>query len=187
MTPLAALWLPILLSAVFVFVASSVIHMALPIHKGDFKKLPDEDKLGAAVRAAGVEPGSYMFPCAGSMQEMSSPEMIAKLELGPVGTMIVRRPGGFGLGRSLLLWFVFSLIVGAVSGYLAGIGHGPGAGGMTVFRVTGAAAMLGYCTSSLNEWMWKGLGTAVMVKFVVDGVIYGLVTAATFAWLWPTA
>ena len=45
MVPIHALWLPILLSAVIVFVASSIIHMALPIHKSDYRKLPDEAKV----------------------------------------------------------------------------------------------------------------------------------------------
>lgn len=44
MVTLSALWLPILLSAVIVFVASSIIHMAIPIHKNDYRQLPDEDK-----------------------------------------------------------------------------------------------------------------------------------------------
>jgi len=45
MVSITALWLPILLSAVIVFVASSIIHMLLPIHKSDYRKLPDEEKV----------------------------------------------------------------------------------------------------------------------------------------------
>ena len=37
MVSLADLWLPILLSAVLVFVASSLIHMVLGWHRHDFK------------------------------------------------------------------------------------------------------------------------------------------------------
>ena len=47
MVALADLWLPILVSGVVVFVVSSVIHMLIPIHRGDYAKLPGED----AVRA----------------------------------------------------------------------------------------------------------------------------------------
>ncbi|HEX7420299.1 MAG TPA: hypothetical protein VF505_10460 [Thermoanaerobaculia bacterium] len=36
MTALTALWLPILLSALFVFIVSSIIHMAPLWHKNDF-------------------------------------------------------------------------------------------------------------------------------------------------------
>ena len=51
MVPLTSLWLPILLSAVVVFAASSIIHMVLPYHRNDFKKLPDEEGFLAALRA----------------------------------------------------------------------------------------------------------------------------------------
>ena len=54
MVSLAALWLPIILAAVIVFIASSILHMVLPYHRGDYKKLPDEDKVSAALRDAGV-------------------------------------------------------------------------------------------------------------------------------------
>ena len=65
---LTELWLPIVLAAVFVFIASSVIHMVLPIHKSDVKKMKNEDQVLEAMRANGVEPGNYMFPCAASMK-----------------------------------------------------------------------------------------------------------------------
>src|SRR5579863_8933433 len=46
MSVLQALWLPILLSSVFVFLASSIIHIALPRwHKGDYLKVPNEDEV----------------------------------------------------------------------------------------------------------------------------------------------
>ena len=62
MVALTALWIPILLSAVIVFVASSIIHMALPYHRSDYKRLPDEDKVMAALRSVGVTRGMYVFP-----------------------------------------------------------------------------------------------------------------------------
>ena len=52
MVPLAALWLPILLSAVIVFVASSLMHMLLKYHQGDYRQLPDEDKILAVTKKA---------------------------------------------------------------------------------------------------------------------------------------
>jgi hypothetical protein len=112
MTALVALWLPILLSAVFVFVVSSVMHMALPWHRGDYKKLPDEDATLDGLRATGVLRGQYMFPCAGSMKEMGSPEMQAKLQRGPIGVIIVRGAEGASMGRALVQWFVFCLVIG---------------------------------------------------------------------------
>lgn len=187
MVPLLDLWLPILLSAVFVFVVSSVIHMALPIHKSDMKKLPEEDKLLAALRAHGVAPGQYMFPCAGSMKEMGTPEMLAKLKQGPVGHLTVRPSGGFSIGPSLVQWFVLSLAIGASAGYVAGMVLGAGADTTTVFRLTSTAALLGYAFSSLQDSIWKGVPWGVTLKFMLDGLVYALTTGATFAWLWPSA
>jgi hypothetical protein len=185
MTSVAALWLPILLSAVFVFVVSSIIHMVLPIHRSDFKKLPEEDKIRDAVR--GTPPGQYMFPNAESMKDMQTPEMLEKLKVGPVGVMMVRPDGMWSMGPALLKWFVFTLIVGTFCAYLTGIDHGPGAASSTVFRFTGTIAFLGYVFAQYHEWTWKGLDTGIMIKFVIDGLIYALVAAGTFAWLWPAA
>jgi len=44
MVSIISLWLPILLSAVAVFLVSSVIHMVFQYHKTDFKKIPSEDQ-----------------------------------------------------------------------------------------------------------------------------------------------
>ena len=56
---LTALLLPILLSAIIVFVASSIIHMVLKYHVTDYRQLPEEDKLLATLRPAGLTPGLY--------------------------------------------------------------------------------------------------------------------------------
>ena len=185
MVPLSALWLPILLSAVFVFVASSVLHMALQVHKKDFAKLPDEEQLLAALRAHGVKPGQYMFPCAGSMKEMGTPEMQAKFARGPVGNIVVVR--GVSIARSLAQWFVLSLVVSACAAYVAGLAFAPGTDGMLVFRVTSTAALLGYALTHAQDSIWKGLAWSTTARFVFDGFVYACVTGATFAWLWPHA
>ncbi len=93
MTGLSALWLPILLSAVFVFVASSILHMALPWHKSDYKTLPNEDKAMDALRALAIPPGDYMVPRPSSRADMSSPAFAAKLKKGPVMVLTVMPSG----------------------------------------------------------------------------------------------
>lgn len=185
MTSLAALWLPILLSAVFVFVVSSIIHMVLPIHSSDFKKLPNEDRIRDAVR--GTPPGQYMFPAGESMKDMQTPEMLEKLKAGPVGVMMVRPDGMWSMGPPLLKWFVFTLVVGTFCAYLTGTANPPGTASATIFQFTGAIAFLGYAFAQFHEWTWKGLDTAILVKFAIDGLVYTLVTAGTFVWLWPAA
>lgn len=185
MVHLADLWLPILLSAVAVFVISSVIHMALPIHKGDYRKMPGEDVVLATLRAQGVGAGQYMFPCAGSMKEMSSPDMVAKFKQGPVGVMVVRP--GVAMGRSLLQWFLYSILIGVLVAYVTGLALPHGAGFRPVFRLAGATAVLGYGFSSFSDSIWKGVAWSTTFKFLFDGVLYGLATGAVLAWLWPAA
>ena len=186
MVHLVDLWLPILLSAVAVFVISSVIHMALQIHKGDYRKMPGEDVVLATLRAQGVGAGQYMFPCAASMKEMSSPEMLAKFKQGPVG-MVVVRSGGMALGQSLLQWFLYTILIGVFVAYVAGLALPHGAGFKAVFRLASAAAVLGYAFSNVSDSIWKGVAWSTTFRFLFDGVVYGVATGAAFAWLWPAA
>jgi hypothetical protein len=185
MTFLTELWLPILLAAVFVFIASSILHMALPWHCGDMKKLPGEDALVEALRANNVPPGAYMFPMPDSMKDWKTPEMQAKMKQGPIGWMTVVPGGWFNMGRSLGQWFAYCLLVGVFVAYVGWNGLGVEAPYLTVFRVTGAAAVLGYALGYFHNTIWKGERWVITIKFIIDGVIYALLTAGTFAWLWP--
>jgi hypothetical protein len=182
---LTQLWLPILLSAVFVFIVSSIIHMVLQTHNSDVKKMNGEDAVLEAMRTNGVAPGSYMFPHAGTPKEMGTPEMVAKFEKGPVGWLTVLPAGGFTMGKSLAWWFVHSLIIGMLAAYVGWNGLGADAHYLNVFRVVGTAAILGYAIGHLHDSIWKGQPWGTTMKFVLDGVVYGLVTAGTFGWLWP--
>lgn len=185
MVSMTELWLPILLSSVFVFIVSSIIHMVTPIHKGDFKKMPGEEKVLAEMRAQGLRPGSYAFPCCESMKDMGSPEMTAKCKLGPVGFMTVVPNGPCNMGKSLVLWFLYSLLIGVFVAYVATLGLNRGAAYMSVFRLAGTVAIIGYAVGGLPESIWKGQKWSITLKFVFDGVLYGLVTGGTFGWLWP--
>jgi hypothetical protein len=184
MVPLVALWLPILLSAVFVFVVSSVIHMMLPIHKNDYVQLPDEDPVLEAMRGK-VPPGQYRFPHVGSMKEFGTPEVQAKFQRGPVGTMVI--VPGIQMGKALAQWFVLSIVLGVFTAYLTGLALPAGADGMRVFRIAGTVAVLGHSFSCVHDSIWKGISWFTTVKYALDGLVYGAVTAATFAWLWPAA
>jgi hypothetical protein len=68
MTPLVELWLPIVVSSVFVFIVSSLVHMALPWHKNDFGTMKDETGVLNALRPFTIPPGEYMIPRASSMK-----------------------------------------------------------------------------------------------------------------------
>jgi len=185
MVPIATLWLPILLSAVIVFFASFVLHMLLPIHRGDYRQLPAEEEISDALRSANVTPGrAYHFPFT-THKEMKSPSTIEKFKRGPVGMLIIRPNGAPGLGKYLAQWFVFCLAVSFVTAYLTGRTRYPGAPYLEVFRVAGCAAFLAYGLGQLQDSIWKGQTWGVTAKHVMDGLIYGLLTAGTFGWLWP--
>lgn len=185
MVDLISLWLPILLSAVAVFFVSSVVHMVLPYHRGDYRKLPEEDKVREALRAADVPPGDYMFPHAGSSKELSSPEMVEKFKQGPVGLMTMMRSGPPAMGRNLVLWFLFCLVMSIFVAYLARVTLPAGTGYLTVFRVVGTAGFLGYSMAQAIETIWKQRCWGTTLKHMFDGLIYSLVTGGIFGWLWP--
>lgn len=187
MPVLADLWLPIVVAAVFVFVASSVVHMVLQSHKTDFDPLPDEAKALDALRAIGLKPGSYRFPACTSMKEMQAPEMLEKLNRGPVGMMTVFPNGPMAMGKALGQWFVYCLIVAAFAAYIGGFSLPRGAEFMAVFRVTTTVAFVGFALSSITNSIWHGVSWGVTAKFVFDGALYALATGAAFGWLWPGA
>src|SRR5215475_12024326 len=141
MIALQALWLPILLSAVIVFIASSLIHMVLPYHKSDHKKLPEEEKVLGALRPLGLAPGLYHFPYC-THKELKSPEVQEKFKQGPVGFLTIFPSGPVNMGKFLGLWFVFTIVVGVFVAYLAAHTVTPGAPYRLVFRVVGTAAFL---------------------------------------------
>jgi len=185
MVAISALWIPILLSAVIVFVASSIIHMALPYHRSDYRKLPDEEKVLDALRAAGVTPGAmYQFPHC-THQTMKSPESMERFKRGPVGHLTVIPSGAPNMGKYLGLWFVYCVVIGIFVAYLTGRTLGAGTDYLQVFRVAGTAAFLGYALAQVQDLIWKGQTWGVTFKHVFDGLIYGLLTAGTFGWLWP--
>jgi hypothetical protein len=184
MVPLSALWLPILLSAIIVFVASSIMHTVLPYHRGDYRQLPDEDKLLATLRAAGLTRGLYVFPFC-THKEMKSPAALEKYKQGPVGMMTVFPSGPPNMPKFLTMWFVYCLVIGFFVAYLTGHTVAPGARYLAVFRVAGTAAFLAYGLGHLSDGIWKGQTWSATIKEVVDGLVYGLLTAGTFGWLWP--
>jgi hypothetical protein len=186
MVPLMSLLLPIVLATVFVFIVSAIIHMVLPIHRNDYRKLPNEDAVIEALRKAGVSKGDYMFPRADSMKHAGSPEMKAKFERGPAGLMSVFPPGPPRMTTGLVLWCLYCLVISIFAGYLAGRTLAPGSDYLAVFRVVGTASFLAYGIGQLPDSIWRGQAWGTTCKHVVDGLVYALVTAGTFGWLWPS-
>lgn len=184
MDPILSHWLPILLSAVLVFAVSSVIHMALPYHRSDFSRLPDEDAVIAALRPLAIPPGDYVVPHITTMKEMQEPSYQEKVTRGPVGFMTIYPNVMPTMGRSLVLWFLYCLVVGVFAAYLAGHTLSEDASYLVVFRVVGTAAFLGYALALWQNTIWYRRKGSTTLKSMFDGLIYACVTAGTFGWLW---
>ena len=186
MVALTALWLPILLSAVFVFVASSIIHMFLPYHRSDMKKLPDEDGVMDALRGFDIPAGDYVIPYAGSPEVMKSEEFREKAKQGPMAFMTVLPSGDpFAMGSQLAQWFIYCVVVSVFAAYLTGRTASPDWEYLMVFRVTGTVAFAGYALALWQRSIWYKQALSTTVKATFDALIYALLTAGVFGWLWP--
>jgi hypothetical protein len=182
---LFSLWLPILLSAVAVFVVSSIVHRVLRYHDDDFRAAPNEDQLRAALK--GMPPGNYSVPKPATSAERRSPAFQQKMSEGPLAFVTVLPEGGIGMTKPLIQWFVYCLVVGGFSAYVAGRTLPPGTDYLQVFRVTGTVGFVGYGLALVRESIWLGRNWPATLKSLFDALVYGLVTAGFFGWLWPKA
>jgi hypothetical protein len=185
MTWLAALWLPILLSAVIVFVASSIIHMVLPWHKSDYPKLTNEEQVMNALRPLNIPPGDYVMPRPPSSQAMRTPEFQEKMKRGPVVMMTVLPNGVSGMGKNLAQWFVFSVVVSVFAAYVTRSALPPGAAFRAVFKFASVTAFIGYSLALWPMSIWYRRAWLTTIKGTIDGLIYGVLTAGVFGSLWP--
>jgi hypothetical protein len=185
MVPVLALLIPIVVSAVFVFIASSIIHMVTPWHKGDLMKVPDEDGVMNALRPFNLPPGNYGFPLPRSMGDMKSPDFVERMKAGPVGFMTIKSQWNPNMGGTLFQWFLYSLAVSLFAGYIAGVAFGPGTEYLRIMQVAGCVAFVGYSMAQLHESIWWGRRWSWTIRNVLDGLLYGLLTGGTFGWLWP--
>jgi hypothetical protein len=185
MVSILSLWLPIVLAAVLVFLGSSVLHMLLTYHRRDHAGLSGEAEILAAMRQAGVTPGDYFFPHASTPKEMRTPEMIRKLEQGPVGFLTVLPNGPPAMGAALIQWLVYTLVVGVLVAYVTGRTVAPGAEYLQVFRVAGAVAFIAYAGAHPSASIWGKRRWSTTFRHIFDGFVYGLLTAGAFAGFWP--
>ncbi|MGE0041012.1 MAG: hypothetical protein AB7H88_16730 [Vicinamibacterales bacterium] len=185
MVPVLSLVLPIVLSAVLVFVASSVMHMLLRYHWSDLKRFPNEDAIMNALRPLHLMPGDYSLPHAGSPEGLKAPEFVEKMKKGPVAFVTVAPSGPPSMGGPLAAWFAYALLVGVFAAYISGRALGPGANYLEVFRFVGATAFMGYGMALLQNSIWWKRNWPMTLKSVADGLVYALLTAGTFGWLWP--
>ncbi len=185
MVALTSLWLPILLSAALVFVASSIIHMVLPYHRSDYGKVPAEDEVMDALRKFNLPPGDYHFPRPEGPAGMKDPAFLEKMKKGPVGFMTVFPSGPVVMGKYLVQWFVYCAVVGIFAAYIAGRALPAGSPYLAVFRFAGATAFTGYALALWQNSIWYRRAWTTTLKSNFDGLIYALLTGGVFGWLWP--
>lgn len=185
MTSLAVLWLPILLSGIIVFVASSIVHMLLPWHRNDYPRLPREQEFRAAVGPLALPPGDYMVPRSTSTEEMKSEAFRQQWREGPNVILTVLPPGEIGMGRSLALWFVYVLVIAQFGAYVAGRALAPGADYLRVFQLVGATTFIGFAGGLWQMWIWYRRSVRVTLTSTVDALLYALLMGGVFGWLWP--
>jgi hypothetical protein len=197
---LTELWMPILVSAVVTWIAGAVIWMALPHHKKDMSELPNQKDVIEKIRALGLPPGNYMFPGGGCSKEaMKDPEVQRCWKEGPLGFISLWKTPP-KMGPSMIGTFCVNLAVSVTIAYLAwvtiggveagtmggvaGVEARPGLTFLSVFQVTGTAGILAYAFSHIPNALWFGTAKRAIVMNIIDGVVYGCITGAIFAWLW---
>jgi len=185
MVPLTSLVIPILLSGVIIFVASSIFHMLLPFHRLDYRRVPRENDVLDALRPFAIPPGDYVMPLAESPAAMKSPEFLDKMNKGPVVMMTVMPSGPPAMGGTFVLWFAYCVVVSLFAAYVAGRALGPGARYLDVFQFAGTVAFIGYSAALWQHSIWYKRAWGTTLRSTIDGLIYGMLTGGTFGWLWP--
>ncbi|MBL8990970.1 MAG: hypothetical protein JNJ48_05250 [Phycisphaerae bacterium] len=188
MVELTSLWMPILVSAVLVFFASSIIWMALPIHKKDYLPLgAAEGPVIEALRAAGLAGRSaqYMLPAC-DPHALKDPSAMERFKQGPWGVISISSKAP-NMGSMLGLWMVNLVLVSLFVGYLASHACKPGEAYLSVFRIAGTAAFLAHGGNAMCDSIWRGRPWSHLPGALFDAVVYALLTAGAFAWLWPKA
>ena len=185
MVGLNQLWLAILLSAVFVFIASSIIHMLSPWHKSDYPILPNQDRVMDALRALSIPAGDYMLPRPASRAEMKTPEFAEKMKRGPMVIMTIMPNATMTMGKTFVQWFLYCAVISLFAAYITSRALAPAAVYLQVLRFAGATAFIGYSLALWQLSIWYHRSWSITIKATVDGLIYALITGATFGWLWP--
>jgi hypothetical protein len=187
MVTLASLWLPIVLGAVLVFVASSLVHMVFKWHNKDYLKLPNEDDVRAAIRKGALAPGHYVVPHCLDGKAMATPEMQQKYQEGPIGHLFIAANGAPAMGKYLGQWFALNLAIAFLTAYVAAHTLPAGSDAGNVLRVIWTIALLAYGAGSVTDGIWHARPWGGVAKDLLDAFIFGLMTALPFYFLWPAA
>jgi hypothetical protein len=185
MTGIMSLWLPILLSSVAVFLASFLVHMVLPWHKGDYRRLPDEDAFRNAVGPMAIPPGDYMVPRPMGRDEMRSEAFLDKVKMGPNVVMTVLPSRAFSIAQNLVQWFIYLVAVAIMSAYIASRALTTNAEYWEIVRFVGTTAWIGFSVALWQMSIWYHRSWGTTLRQTIDGLIYAFITGFIFAWCWP--
>lgn len=183
---LVELWLPILLAGLFCWIASALIHMVIKHHNADYKKLANEDQVADVLREGKAQPGLYHMPHCADMKEMANEDMQKKFKEGPIAMISVFPNGMPPMGKLLVQQFLFFVVASIFVAYVASISYPVGTDYMVIFRQVFVVGFMAYGLGEIPYSIWYGHPWSNCVRYLIDAVIYGLVTAGTFAWLWPS-
>lgn len=184
---LMQLWLPILIGGLLVWFASGLIHMVLKYHNGDYLSLSNEDEVTAALRNGSPGTGVHSVPYCKDMAQMKDPAMQKRFEDGPVAFVTIFPKGMPPMGKLMAQQIAYSVVGCFLIAYCATLALAPGAPYMEVFRVVASVGFLAFGWAVIPYSIWYGHTWATCARYLLDALIYALVAAGTFAWLWPAA
>jgi hypothetical protein len=176
MITLTSLWMPIVIATVLAFVAGSVLHMLVGHHRHDFRAAPNEQAALQALTALNLAPGEYYVP---------HPMSTGPNNPGISVLMTVIPPGGIRLATSLTQWVIYQLLITFICAYVASRTLPAGAPYLSVFRVVGTSAFMAYSFAHAHDSIWWKRSWGTSVRYMFDGLIYALLMAGVFGWLWP--
>jgi len=180
----ALLWLPIVLSGVIVFFMSAAFWMASPHHQMEWKKLPNQDAVLAALRAQPAPPGLYVVPGVNSPAERKGPAWRAEVERGPIAIITLRAGGMNNMGAQMFQSLLSNIAISFFCAYVASHAVQPGADYLEVFRLIGTLGFMSYAFASIPDSVWFGKPWSAFYKQCFDAPAYGCLMGGVFGWLW---
>jgi hypothetical protein len=184
---LMQLWLPIILGGLFCWIASALIHMLIKYHNADYKKLSNEDHVSDAIRQGNPKPGLYHMPHCADMKEMNNEAMQAKFKNGPIAMISVFENGMPAMGKLLVQQLFYFFLGCLLIAYVTTLALDASADFMVVFRFIMVVSFLTFGYGLIPDSIWMGRPWSNCLRYLIDALIYAVVVAATFAWLWPEA
>jgi hypothetical protein len=178
---IVSLYLPILVSAALVWIASALVWMVFPWHKKDHSRTPDEEAVRAALKAA--PPGLYSLPHCADHKAFKEPELRKKFEEGPIAMITIMPSGMPTMGGKLLGSFIYYVVVGILCAYLLTRTAATNGTYLDIFRVTGTVAFIAYGVAYVQDSVWFGRPWSLTLKSSLDALIYAALTAGVFGWL----